>query len=189
MWDRFSMATRFKCENLTLRIWLVLLAATLAPSQTFVGSIGGIVTDASGASAPDVSVVVTDQATGVQTKTVTNKDGNYQASFLSPSVYSVEFQKDGFENSVAPDLTLVMNQKLRLDTVLKPGSIQQSVSVAATAPQLNRTSSDIGGEIGTEDLLTLPETFSTHGASVLNLVSIFAGVASSSADYSNPNNV
>jgi hypothetical protein len=184
------MATRFKCENLTSWIWLLLLlAATPTPAQTFVGSIGGIVTDASGASAPDVAVTVTDQATGVQTKTVTNKDGNYQASFLSPSVYSVGFQKDGFEQNVARDLTLVMNQKLRLDIVLKPGSIQQSVSVEATATQLNRTSSDIGGEIGKEDLLNLPETFSTHGASVLNLVSIFAGVASSSADYSNPNNV
>jgi hypothetical protein len=160
-----------------------------ASAQTFVGSISGIVTDSSGASAPGVAVTVTDQATGVLTKTVTNKDGNYLASFLSPSTYSVMFQKDGFEQSVARDLALVMNQKLRLDAVLQPGSIQQSISVAATATQLNRVSSDIGGEVGKDDLLNLPEAFSTHGASVLNLVSIFAGVASSSADYSNPNNV
>jgi hypothetical protein len=120
---------------------------------------------------------------------VTNKDGNYQASFLSPSKYSVSFQKDGFELSVARDLTLVMNQKMRLDATLQPGSVQQSVSVVATTTQLNRTSSDIGGELGASDLLNLPEAFSTHGASVLNLVSIFGGVASSSADYSNPNNV
>ena len=194
------METRSSCEKLTsqhrqfvhpclsLLAALALLAAT-ASAQTFVGSIGGIVTDTSGASAPDVSVIVTDQATGVRMKTVTNKDGNYQVSFLSPSVYSIEFQKDGFEQNVAKDLTLVMNQKLRLDTVLKPGNVQQSVSVTAEATQLNRTSSDIAGEIGQEDLVNMPETFGTHGASVLNLVSLFAGVASSSADYSNPNNV
>ena len=126
------MAARFKCEKLTFLLFLGIFAS----AQTFVGSIGGIVTDSSGASAPGVAVIVTDQATGVLTKTVTNKDGNYLASFLSPSTYSVEFQKDGFEHSVARDLVLVMNQKLRLDTTLQPGSIQQSVSVAATATQL-----------------------------------------------------
>jgi hypothetical protein len=168
---------------------LAVFSFALAFSQTFDGSISGIVTDSSGAIAPGVTVTVTDQATGIQTKAVTNKDGNYQASFLSPSKYSVSFQKDGFEQSIARDLTLVMNQKMRLDATLQPGSIQQSVSVVATSTQLNRTSSDIGGELGASDLLNLPEAFSTHGASVLNLVSIFGGVASSSADYSNPNNV
>jgi hypothetical protein len=187
------MAICSRCEKVTSGalplLLLAFLSIALVSAQTFVGSIGGIVTDSSGAVVPGVTVVVTDQATKVQTKAETNKDGNYQASFLNPSTYSVSFEKTGFEKNIAKDLALVMNQKMRLDTTLQPGSVQQSVTVSATATELNRTSSEIGGQIGKEDLLNLPEAFSTHGASVLNLTSIFAGVASSSADYSNPNNV
>lgn len=188
MCEKLTSARSF---SLLLAVWILAVGLGTPPAsaQTFVGSISGIVTDSSGASAPGVNVIVTDQATGVQTKTVTNRDGNYQASFLNPSVYSVTFQKDGFEQSVARDLTLVMNQKMRLDATLQPGSVQQSVTVAASATQLNRVSSEIGGEIAHEDLMNLPEAFGTHGASVLNMVSIFAGVASSSGDYGNPNNV
>ena len=181
------MRTRRFSAKLALAI--LALAAIPAGAQTFVGSIGGIVTDTSGASAPGVTVIVTDQATGVLTRTTTNNDGNYLASFLAPGTYSVTFGKDGFEKSQAKDLALAMNQKMRLDTVLQPGSVQQSVTVDASAAQLNRVSSEIGGELGKDDLLNLPEAFGSHGASVLNLVSLFSGVASSSGDYSNPNDV
>ncbi|HTV53580.1 MAG TPA: TonB-dependent receptor [Terriglobia bacterium] len=158
-------------------------------AQTFSGSIGGIVKDASGAVIPGVKVSVTNIQTGVVTNTVANDDGDYVVSFLPPSAYTVSFSKSGFHKLIQANIRLVMNQHARVDAALAVGSATQIVTVKATATELNRISGTIGGTISSTDLVQLPQNVGTHGGSALNNVKVFAGLSSSSPNYGNPNNI
>jgi hypothetical protein len=169
----------------TVRLSLVFLWLTaLACAQTFSGSIEGIVKDSSSALVPGVSVTVTDVNTRVSFKTVTNGSGNYLASFLNPSNYTVTFEKDGFQQTVVKDLTLDMNGRLRVDALLNPGSVAESVTVTDTAVDINKITPDIGTHLVSEDLVDLPES----GYAFL-MVKIFPGMSGSSPSYSNINNI
>jgi len=118
-------------------VWGLFFAAS-AGAQTFVASIGGIVRDTSGAVMPGVKVTVTNIHTNVATSTMTNAEGNYFVPFLPVGVDRVSFLKAGFKEQVHQDITLVMNQKFRLDVVLQVGQSTQIVTVTGSATQLNR---------------------------------------------------
>ncbi len=132
-------------------------------------------------------VTVTDEATTVATAVVSNHSGNYVVPFLKPGTYQVTFEKPGFAKIVSSGIQLVLNQDARLDAVLQPGAVTQTVTVEATGTQVNRVSSEISGEIGHEDLINLPESISSHGASALGMLLVFPGLSGSSPDYSNLN--
>jgi hypothetical protein len=115
-----------KRQWIALGLLAVLIAVGPARAQTFVASIGGTVRDASGGFVPGVKVTVTDVTTNVSTTVMTNSTGNYMVPFLKSSAYKVTFEKDGFEKSVSENITLVMNQKLSLDSALQVGNVTQS---------------------------------------------------------------
>ena len=51
------------------------------------GSIAGFVSDPSGASIPEATVLATNVATRVVTQTATSPDGNYLLNYLVPGTY------------------------------------------------------------------------------------------------------
>ena len=167
---------------------LLALGGTLS-AQTFYGSIGGVVTDPSGAVAPGVAVAVRETGTGTEYKTVTDKTGSYRVSFLKPGSYSVSFTKDGFDQSVSDGLNLVLNQNLVVDRALQVGATSDVVSVSGSATTLNDTNPQVGGQLSTQELVDLPEYTSTHGANEFLITKTFAGISSTSSDYSNVNNL
>jgi Carboxypeptidase regulatory-like domain len=158
-------------------------------AQTFYGSISGVVKDPSGAVVPKVAVTVHENSTATEYKTVTDKGGSYRVSFLKPGSYTVRFEKDGFAQYVTDELNIVLNQDLIVDRAMKLGTNSEVVTVSAAASSLNDTNSQIGGELGTQELIDLPESTSTKGANEFLITKTFAGVSSnsSSQDYSNIN--
>jgi len=102
----------------TLRYTLVAgLAALLsmeAPLFSQVGGIRGTVTDASGALIPDVNISVTNVASGVVDKAVTNQSGTYTVPFLNPGIYRVEAAKQGFTTMTRNNLKLDVEQTARV---------------------------------------------------------------------------
>ena len=166
---------------------LFALTAGWMSAQSTAGSIGGVVQDASGGLMPGVKVTVTDESTNVSTVVQTNHAGNYLVPFLKPGSYRVAFEKEGFAKRVSNGIELVLNQEVRMDAALQPGSVTQSVTVEAKGTLLNQVSSEIGGEMGYQDLINLPESIGSHGASVLGMVPMFPGLSGSSPDDSNSN--
>ena len=67
---------------------LVFLAATGAAFGQNAG-IQGVVTDPSGAYVPEVSITVTNVATGVANEVKTNEQGFYSVPFLAPATYKL----------------------------------------------------------------------------------------------------
>src|SRR6185437_5217842 len=105
------------------------------------GTILGTVTDSTGAIVSNAVVVVTNTATGAKVRMTSSSSGDYQASSLNPGSYSVSAEMSGFQKSVTSSFTLAVDQKIRVNVMLKPGAVTETVQVMAQALTLDTDSS------------------------------------------------
>src|SRR5215471_15695877 len=84
---------------------IVLLAAPLALGQvTATGALlQGTVKDASGGAIPSAAVTITDDATGVSEKVITDQSGRYVFNDLKPASYTMTVEMLGFKTLVRPN--------------------------------------------------------------------------------------
>src|SRR4051812_33743465 len=99
---------RCKPSLLTLFMAVASLAIFIAParSQTFYGSMAGMVTDASQSAMPESNVVLTNNSTGERRTLVTSADGLYRFVNLVPGSYKLEIEKSGFRRYVRDQVTV-----------------------------------------------------------------------------------
>src|SRR5579863_3256168 len=84
---------------------LCAFSAVVSWSQT-TQQFTGTVADTTGAVIPAAQVVVHNQATGVDTKTVTTSSGAYTVTYLIPGTYSIAVSKEGFTTAQKTDIRL-----------------------------------------------------------------------------------
>jgi hypothetical protein len=151
---------------------LLVLSATALIAQT--AQITGRVVDSSQALIVGASIEVTNIDTGIQRKTVSNSEGLYTLPLLPPGRYSIRVGAEGFRAEVRQGLTLVVDQTARLDFVLSPGSVVESISVTATAPLVDSSSATVGTVIENQRVSELP----LNGRNTMALVMLTPGVKS-----------
>jgi len=124
------------------RALFVLASCLLLAAQNVVltGSLGGRVTDNTGAVVPEVSVVLRNLATGVRQSAITNRAGLYQFPALMPGTYSVAANNKGFRPVEMLVRVLVGNATVQ-DFALQVGAGTEAVNVIGTAPLLRPTES------------------------------------------------
>jgi hypothetical protein len=120
------------------------------------GAISGHVTDTTGASLSNASVVITETQTGVATTTITNDSGFYTVNQLKPGIYSVQVSAQGFRAALSSNLTLQVAQVLQQDFTLQIGNVQERVDVTASAPLLNTETTDLGNVVDRTPIMQLP---------------------------------
>jgi len=115
----------------------VLASCVLLTAQNVVltGSLGGRVTDQSGAVVPGASVVVENLATGVQQSAETNHAGLYRFPVVMPGNYSVTAGLKGFRDVQVLVRVLVGNTTSQ-DIKLQVGASADTVRVIGTTPLL-----------------------------------------------------
>jgi len=101
------------------------------------GSLSGVVTDASGAVVENAQVQIVNTATGAANSTTTDNQGRYEFDDLAAGNYRLEFHMNGFQTSVIQGVTLEGNGEQTQDARLQVGSVSQTVEVTAGAPRLN----------------------------------------------------
>jgi hypothetical protein len=116
----------------------------------------GTVVDSTGAVIPEAQVVVHNQATGVDTKTVTTSSGAYTVTYLIPGTYNLTVSKAGFATSVKTDILLNVDQTSAIDFQLHVGATSQVVSVNASEAQIESTKGDIGEIIENARIQEMP---------------------------------
>ena len=116
---------------------LILLASFFLTAQNVVltGSLGGRVTDASGAIVPGASVVVRSLTTGVQQSAQTNHAGLYRLPVVMPGAYSITASLKGFRDVQVLVRVLVGNTTSQ-DIKLQVVASADTVKVIGTAPLL-----------------------------------------------------
>jgi len=151
--------TKFGILGLGL-VFLLLLPSRIAFAQYDDGSLVGTIHDTSGAAVPNVTVTVTNDATGVATVVKTDASGDYEVPSLRVGVYSITATASGYATAEAKQITISVNARERIDLTLKVGAAQ------ATTIEV----SDIAVEIQT-DSSQHDQTISNYQTEALPLVS------------------
>src|SRR5262249_45850715 len=120
-------------------LFLGLSAQAFAQSSN--ATVGGIISDATGALIPGVSVTATNTQTGIVTTAISNETGIYQFAALEPGNYKVSAELSGFRTETYNQVTLGISQQVRLNFTLRVGSVAQSVDVSVAADTLIATTS------------------------------------------------
>src|SRR5438876_549174 len=119
---------------------LFLFLSAFVFAQTSNATLGGTVSDASGALIPGVSVTATNTGTGIVTTVLTNEAGAYQFASLQTGSYKVMAQLSGFQVQTYNNVTLGVSQQVRLNFTLQVGGVAQTVEVTEAADTLIATS-------------------------------------------------
>ena len=159
------MSTQTRC------IAILLAAAGAAFSQT--ASVNGVVTDSSQAVVAGATVTVTNIETGLRRDTHTNETGNYTFNLLPVGRYKLQAAMRGFSSESLPEVNLDVDQVVRLDFVLKPGSLSETVEVSASAALLDSETSTVGQVISNKSIVEMP----LNGRNYLSLATLTAGTA------------
>src|SRR5215470_4046853 len=92
-------------------------------------SISGTVTDSTAAVIPQAKVSAHNLATNASRDTATDGSGSYRITSLTPGVYDVFIQKDGFKTVEYERVELTVGQAQNLNPVLSPSAVRETVTV------------------------------------------------------------
>ena len=139
-----------------LSLAVVLLLAVSAAGQSTTGTITGTVSDVTGAVLPGVEITVTNEGTNLTRNLITNESGNYTAPQLPIGSYRVEAVLPAFQTAIRSGITLNVDQRARIDVVLRVGQVTEVVAVTAEAPLIQTEDSSVGTVIDQQKVTELP---------------------------------
>jgi hypothetical protein len=129
--------------------------STLLLAQT--GSIGGVVTDPSGAVVDGAKVTATNTAINIARGATTNSSGVYSITNLAPGMYRVVVEKEGFKSVKFDAFELTVAQALVLNAHLALGALQETVEVnGASAAPIETQTSQLSNLIDSRTMTDLP---------------------------------
>jgi len=137
----------------------------IALAQGERGAISGTVTDESGAVIPGAQIAATHVTTEVKTDVATMESGNYYIPALPPGIYRVIATKQGFKQTVAENVRVVVGTTVNIDLKMPVGETSQSVTVLGESPLLQTTP-----EIGTDCQVALAGPFRGTSMAASSLV-------------------
>jgi hypothetical protein len=140
---------------------LVMVLATFAVcppvwGQQTTASITGTVEDSAGAALNDATVTARDTERGTSSTTKSTSGGVYNFSNLPIGTYEVKAEAAGFDTAVQPPLTLVLNQRARVDFKMKVGAVSNTVQVSSDAPQLQADTTQVSTLINANTITSIP---------------------------------
>lgn len=150
----------------------LLITVPHSTAQATTGSITGQVTDSTGAVIPNVLITATDINKGVSFTGKTDGVGNYVVLNVTPGMYKVAAETNGFQTGVALNANIVIDQKLLLNFKLTAGAVDTTVVVTQAPTMLQTQSSETGAVMEAQDITDLP----LEGRNFFNLPLLVPGV-------------
>ena len=132
------------------------LAGAWLCAQTPSATVVGRVTDATGAVIPNAQVQIVNLDTNIQQQATSNAAGEYTAPYIQPGRYSLEAKAEGFRVYRRPELTLAIDQSIRIDIELQVGATTESITVEASVPVLNTENGSRGDVTTTAEINEMP---------------------------------
>jgi hypothetical protein len=160
-------------------IFLALAGTSISHAQYTTATLGGTVSDPSGASVANARVVVQGAETGLQRQTQTNDSGTFTFTALPVGRYQITVEKPGFSKYVQSGINLVLDRTANVSVNLKVGDISQQVTVSADAELVNTQSGTVGQLIDQRRIVDLP----LDGRQPQNLLFLSAGTVNETGNY------
>jgi carboxypeptidase family protein len=145
-------------RRLVLAVLLVgFLSVQLFAQGGATGAITGAVTDPTGAVVANAAVKVTNQETGVLTRSVTtDANGNFSVNLLPPGTYTVALHAAGFADTEIRDIAVRVTETTRFTAKLRPQAVQEKVEVQALVQAVETTTASTGQAIEASTVRALP---------------------------------
>ncbi len=162
-------------------VFIVILLAlgTVAWAQDN-ATITGSVLDPSGAAVANVSISITNTATGQVRETVSNSAGDYRFANVGVGTYTLTASITGFQKYTKKGIVVNVAQTQEATINLSVGSTQESVTVEADALQLQSETSEVSSLISGEQVTQI----ATNGRNVTSLASLGMGKSNNLPSYS-----
>ncbi len=145
-----------RCATRWIVVLVCLLSSTVLFAQSTGGRIIGRVADSTGAVLANVTIRLTNQATGVVRDTKTNDSGDYVFVEVTPGPYDLEFDLSGFKKNIQKNITVDVNQVVTLNSAMQVGAQQETVEVTSAAPLVDTTSTQLGAVVNNRSVNELP---------------------------------
>lgn len=134
---------------------ILVLSGTLTAQLT--SRLDGTVTDQTGAVIPGVSVVLTEQTTGISRTAVSNEQGQFLFPQTPPGLYQVEAELPGFKMAIVRNIRVDVGLPSRVDITLEVGEVAETVVVSAEgAAIINTVNAELSTIIETRSVVDLP---------------------------------
>jgi hypothetical protein len=151
---------------------VLLLLALPASGQISTAQLSGKVTDTSNAVLPGATVTLTQTDTGAVRSVVTDADGSYLVSNLSPGPYRLEVALQGFRTYVQTGIVLQVAAAPTINVSLALGGVQETITVQAEAPMVDVKSAGVSEVMESQRIVELP----LQGRDVTALIAAVGGV-------------
>jgi len=167
---------KISCTSRMLCVVALALSSFVFTSriQAQSASVAGSVADSSGAVVPGAKVTIRNTATNVASSTVTDGAGHYAVPSIPPGNYEISASMVGFSTARQTDIRLTVSQAAIFNLTLKPGDVQQTVTVTSESSGVQTASSSLGTVIGSKTILNLP----LSGRNFTQLLTLTPGVSS-----------
>ncbi len=139
-----------------IKLFLLLIALTPCFAQNETADVLGTVKDARSSVIPKATVTLINQETGIESKTISDENGNFLFSQVKVGKYTVTAEAAGFSKAVATDIAVDVSARQRVDLTLQVGAVTESVNVTGAAAALETDSSEHGQVINTQQIVELP---------------------------------
>lgn len=136
-------------------------------------SLAGKVGDASGAVITAATVTVTQTDTSFSRSTKSTADGSFAFPVLPVGPYRLEVAMQGFGTYQQTGIVLTVNQAAQVSVMLKPGRVEQNVTVHENATPVETTTGTISQLIDQQQVVDLP----LNGRNPAELVLLAPGVS------------
>lgn len=167
---------------------LSLINIAFAPSalaQFDEGQVSGFIRDENGAAVSGARVKVTNIATETVHEAVTDENGYYIFTSIMPGKYDLSVETQGFKKFLRAGINVDAASKVRIDVVLEPGGIAESVTVVAGDAPIQRDTAQVGKTIESRDIRDL----ALNGRNPINLPLLAPGVRGGPFNAFNPDDL
>jgi hypothetical protein len=141
---------------LSKRAVLALLFPTLVTAQTFRGGISGTVSDQSGAIIAGAIVKLTGVDTGLSRSVQSSSSGQFTFQDLPLGKYSLDVSQSGFQTVGVREINVEAGKIYDIPVKMPVASQATTVEVAASAVQIDTSSSALTSVIPTKAILDVP---------------------------------
>jgi hypothetical protein len=136
---------------------IAVVGAASAAAQVQTGSILVRVTDEQQGAAPGATVTLTSPVLVAGTMTnVTDAGGVVRFPSLSPGIYSVTVELQGFRTIIRENLVVQIGQTTPIDLSLTVASLAETVTVTGTSPVVDTTSANVSVNLSEQLLQSTP---------------------------------
>jgi len=175
------MARRHTCVFFArFAFFAYLLLPVIGYAQSTFGDIRGVTRDPAGLALPQALVTLHNLDDNTTRTAVADDNANFLFENLKPGRYSVEATKEGFAKSQTVSVELTARQSTRVELSLSLAQTQQTVSVEASAGQINTENSVIADTRGTDQLVQMPLNFRAQTTSPLAALALSPNVITDS---------